>query len=209
MAHEMSIIYPSDIQGVVLTSCWNYGDKATLSSASTATELKDASVGLMTPNESAGLIGSTSDIANQKVFMWVGSDDTATPPVGMEAADLLYQEYGATTDYTEEAGYGHELADDGEIIMEGLQWVYNELGWITTGNWVASDSDYTDYGSYYQFDQWEFFGVGSENDWCNDYYDSSELSDSGYVFVPTNCDSSNSCRVHFSLNHCGGPGSAQ
>ena len=209
MAHEMSIIYPSDIQGVVLTSCWNYGDKATLASASTATELKDASVGLMTPNESAGLIGSTSDIANQKVFMWVGSDDTATPPVGMEAADLLYQEYGATTDYTEEAGYGHELADDGEIIMEGLQWVYNELGWITTGNWVAADSDYTDYGSYYQFDQWEFFGVGSENDWCNDYYDSSELSDSGYVFVPTNCDSSNSCRVHFSLNHCGGPGSAQ
>ena len=110
MSHEMSIIYPSDIAGVVLTSCWNYGDKATLASASTATELKDASVGLMTPNESAGLIGSTSDIANQKVFMWVGSDDTATPPVGMEAADMLYQEYGATTDYTEEAGYGHELA---------------------------------------------------------------------------------------------------
>ena len=35
------------------------------------------------------------------------------------------------------------------------------------------------------------------------------MQDSGYVFVPTACDSSNSCRVHFSLNHCGGPGYAQ
>jgi predicted peptidase len=85
MAHEMSIIYPSEIQGAVLTCCWNYGDKATLSAASTATELKDASVGLITSNESAGLIGSTSDIANQKIYIWGGADDTVTPPSGQEA----------------------------------------------------------------------------------------------------------------------------
>ena len=206
MAHEMSIIYPSEIQGAVLTCCWNYGDKATLSSASTATELKDASVGLMTPNESAGLIGSTSDIANQKIYIWGGADDTVTPPSGQEAQDLLYQDYSATTSYTNAAGESHWPSN--EIIMDGLKWVYDELGWIQTSDWVAADTDYTSYGSYYQFDQWEFFGVDSENDWCNDYYSESELSDSGYVFVPTTCEST-SCKVHFSLNHCGGPGTAQ
>ena len=119
---------------------------------------------------------------------------------------MLYNNYSATNTYTNAAGESHWPTN--EIIMDGLMWVYNELGWITDGNWVAADTDYTNYGSYYEFDQWEFFGVDSEYDWCNDYYEASEMQDSGYVFVPTNCEST-SCRVHFSLNHCGGPGYAQ
>ena len=173
MAHEMSIIYPDAVQGAVLTCCWNYGDKATLSAYTDASNLNTASQGLITTNVNAGLIGSTSDIANQKIFIWGGADDTTTPPYGQEAQDLLYNHYGATTTYTNQADAGHW--PDNEIIMDGLKWVYNELGWITDGNWVAADSNYSNYGTYYQFDQWEFFGVSSENDWCNDYYDVSEL----------------------------------
>ena len=63
---------------------------------------------------------------------------------------MLYTTYGATNTYTNAAGEGHWPSD--EIIMDGLKWVYNELGWITSGNWVAADTDYTNYGSYYQFD---------------------------------------------------------
>ena len=65
MAHEMSIIYPSEINGAVLTCCWSYGDNATFEGvAETASDNADASIALITSNESAGVIGSTSDIAN-------------------------------------------------------------------------------------------------------------------------------------------------
>ena len=204
----MSIIYPDQINGAVLTCSSNYGDQATIASANpfTSTGFKDASVDLITSNESAGLIGSTSDIAAQKIFIWGGEDDTTVSPVFQAAQNELYQEYSATTTYTNAADEAHWPSN--EIIMDGLKWVYNELGWINTADWVAADTDYTSYGSYYQFDQWEFFGVGSENDWCNDYYEESELQDSGYVFVPTNCEST-SCRTHFAFNGGGHPGEAQ
>ena len=147
MAHEMSIIYPDAVHGVVLTCGWNYGDKTTLGSYTDASDLKTASQGLITTNENASLIGSTSHIANQKIFIWGGADDTITPPYGQEAQDLLYQHYGATTTYTNAAGEGHFPSN--EVIMDGLKWVFNEHGWITTGNWVAADSNYTNHGSYY------------------------------------------------------------
>ena len=57
MSHEMSIIYPDEVSGAVLTSCWNYGDKATLSTYSTASDLNTASQGLITTNVNANLIG--------------------------------------------------------------------------------------------------------------------------------------------------------
>ena len=64
MAHEMSIIYPDEVNGAVLTCCWSYGDKTTFDGVSlTATDLADASLALITSNESANAIGSTSDIA--------------------------------------------------------------------------------------------------------------------------------------------------
>ena len=90
MSHEMSIIYPDEVAGAVETCCWNYGDKATLSTYSTASDLNTASQGLITTNVNANLIGNTSHIANQKHFIWGGADDTTTPPSGQEAQNLLY-----------------------------------------------------------------------------------------------------------------------
>ena len=147
MSHEMSIIYPGEVSGAVLTSCWSYGDKATLGDYTTASDLDVASRGLITTNTNASLIGTPDLIANQKIFIWGGADDTTTPPSGQEAQDLLYNHYGATTSYTNQAGESHWPSN--EIIMDGLKWVYNELGWITTGNWVAADSNYTNHGTYY------------------------------------------------------------
>ena len=43
MAHQMSIIYPDVVKGVVLANCGPYGDKATLSAYTTAEDLKTAS----------------------------------------------------------------------------------------------------------------------------------------------------------------------
>ena len=174
MAHEMSIIYPDEVNGAVLTCCWSYGDKNTFNGVSTtAADLGAASIAEIDANASAGSIGSTSDIAAQKIYIWGGADDTTTPPYGQGAQEVLYNNYSATNTYTNAAGESHWPSN--EIIMDGLKWVYDELGWIQSSSWVSPDTDYTSYGSYYQFDQWEFFGVGSENDWCNDYYTESEL----------------------------------
>ena len=64
MAHQMSIIYPDEINGAVLTCCWSYGDKTTFDGVTTtAADLGAASIALIEDNATAGAIGSTSDIA--------------------------------------------------------------------------------------------------------------------------------------------------
>ena len=64
MAHEMSIIYPDEVNGAVLTCCWSYGGKNTFNGVSTtAADLGAASIAEIDTNENASLIGSTSDIA--------------------------------------------------------------------------------------------------------------------------------------------------
>jgi len=64
MAHQMSIIYPDEVNGAVLTCCWSYGDKNTFDGVdTTAADLGAASISLIDTNENAGSIGSTSDIA--------------------------------------------------------------------------------------------------------------------------------------------------
>ena len=185
MAHQMSIIYPDEIKGAVLASCWPYGDQATLQELETATELKDASVGVITQNFNNGLIGDPSNIANQHIYIRTGEDDVATPPVGQEAQKELYDHYSATTN--------HETDNDGHfppypIIQDGLKWVYNSLGWISTSDWEDEDSEYTNHGTYREFDQWEFFGIDSDRDWHVDYPDESQLMMSGQAFIPRACE---------------------
>ena len=43
-------------------------------------------------------------------------------------------------EHLEQAGEGHWPAND--AVQVGLKWIYNELGYVTTGNWNAEDVDY-------------------------------------------------------------------
>ena len=55
----------------------------------------------------------------------------------------MYDELGATTTHVRIADAGHWPEDT--TVRDGFEWVYNELGWITTGNWNAAD-DYSNHG---------------------------------------------------------------
>ena len=76
MSHQMSIIYPDEIAGVGLFCCWPYGTKAELNVA----DVSAASIALIEQAAADNKIGSTSDIANQAVYIWTGLDDITTPP---------------------------------------------------------------------------------------------------------------------------------
>ena len=81
MAHQMSIIYSDEIYGAQLFSCWPFENAETFKGAAgaTAETQRTASLALINQHETDGKIAATSNIANQKIYIWGGQDDEVTP----------------------------------------------------------------------------------------------------------------------------------
>ena len=85
MSERMLLIHSDIIRGAGLFQCWPYGTDyftEVTSDSATASSLSTISIAAIDAAESAGEIAATSNLANNSVYIYSGSEDDITPPVG-------------------------------------------------------------------------------------------------------------------------------
>ena len=84
---------------------------------------------------------------------------------------------------------------------EAIRWIYNALNYIPENDFLDwsddADFDYSSVGDYFTFDQTEF-APGAD-------FDSGDLEDKqeGRVYIPQQCYSDKTCRVHVVFHKAG------
>lgn len=168
-------------------------------------DLKQTTIGW----EANGNVDACSSMYDDMVYLYSGTNDGTVVPGVMEALD---EYYGGTNPFVNPANVkkefsmasGHAFITDNYgnacntaskkpwISNCGYNQAYEILNHIYGGNLLKPDSSTTAGGQFYEFDQTEFVNqlMGG-------------MTDTGYVYVPTGCSSTNSnCRVHVSLHGC-------
>ncbi|MBI1891185.1 MAG: PHA-depolymerase-like protein [Burkholderiales bacterium] len=153
-------------------------------------------------NASSGKIDPTSNLANHKVYMFSGTNDTAVKQPVMNALKSFYQHYNVSniiynntsvaqhawiSDYgpnscnSSSTPYINKCSDSPDPQKVFLQQIYGSLNAKNTG---------TLGGSYIQFDQTAFVASGKSMD------------TTGWAYVPTNCKNGQACKLHVVLHGC-------
>ncbi|HEY8099245.1 MAG TPA: PHB depolymerase family esterase [Burkholderiaceae bacterium] len=158
-------------------------------------------------NWSGNQIDNKSNVANQKIFMFVGSSDTTVGPNPMNAMQTQYTNNGATSSnlrYVNQSSpsTAHTFPTDFD----------------STGNNSCSSAA-SPYISNCSFDGAkaalsQFYGTLNARNNSPDYtnnliaFDQSAFTSNagmdttGYVYVPSNCQSGAACKVHVALHGC-------
>ncbi|MGZ3238313.1 MAG: extracellular catalytic domain type 2 short-chain-length polyhydroxyalkanoate depolymerase, partial [Burkholderiaceae bacterium] len=156
---------------------------------------------------SGSQIDSKSNIANQKIFMFVGSSDTTVGPNPMSGAKTQYTNNGVTSSnlqYVNQSSptTAHTFPTDFD----------------STGNNSCSSAS-SPYISNCSYDGakaalTQFYGTLNARNNSPDYtnnliaFDQSAftsnagMDSTGYVYVPSNCQSGATCKVHVALHGC-------
>jgi poly(3-hydroxybutyrate) depolymerase len=150
-----------------------------------------------------GEIDATSQLANDKVWLFSGRIDSVVPPPVMEALETYYKSYVPASniffkkDLTAEhamptTSFGNACSFRGEPFIndcnfdaagELLQWIY---GGLNPGN------EGTVGGKFVEFDQSEFIAnPASHGMWP-----------SGWAYVPASCQRGEKCKVHVAFHGC-------
>jgi poly(3-hydroxybutyrate) depolymerase len=209
MANQLGYAYSSYFKGIGMFAggpymCAGHNNytacmyNATISSAQLTTMQNDI-------NAWSGVqIDAKSNVAAQKVFMFVGTSDSTVGPNPMAAAQTQYTNNGVTSanlEYVQRASTAHVFPTDFDSTgnnacsttaspyisncgYDGAKAVLGKFyGTLNARN------DAPAAGNYIEFDQTAFTtnaGMGA----------------TGWVYVPANCASGAQCKVHVALHGC-------
>ena len=210
MANQMGYAYASTFMGVGVFAggpymCAGHSNytacmyNATISASQLSTMQSDITSWSGTSND------AVANVANQKVFLWVGSSDTTVGPNPMAGVKTQYTNNGVTaanlsfnqlsgaahtfpTDFagsgdnacgTAASPYISNCSYDGAGAM--LKQFYGTLN--ARNNAPAS-------GNYVQFDQTPYT-AGNPG-----------MAATGWIYVPANCASGAQCKLHVALHGC-------
>ncbi len=153
---------------------------------------------------SSGAIDSKSNVAAQKVYMFIGSSDTTVGPNPMNAARTQYSSNGVTAanlEFVQRASTAHVFPTDFDATgnnacsstgspyisncgYDGAKAVLSKFyGTLNARNNAPAT------GNYIEFDQRAFTSNPG-------------MAPTGWLYVPANCASGAQCRVHVALHGC-------
>jgi poly(3-hydroxybutyrate) depolymerase len=152
----------------------------------------------------SGAIDNKSNVASQKIFMFVGASDTTVGPNPMNAARTQYTNNGvsaANLEFVNRASTAHVFPTDFDSTgnnacgttaspyisncgYDGAKAVLSKFyGTLNARNNAPAA------GNYIEFDQRAFTGNAG-------------MAPTGWVYVPANCASGTQCKVHVALHGC-------
>ncbi|MGN6529724.1 MAG: extracellular catalytic domain type 2 short-chain-length polyhydroxyalkanoate depolymerase [Burkholderiaceae bacterium] len=146
-----------------------------------------------------------SNVARQKIFLWVGSADTTVGPNPMAAVKTQYTNNGvpaANLSWNELSGAGHtfptDFAGSGDNACGSTSSPYvSNCGYDGAGamfrqfyGTLNPRNDSPASGNYRQFDQTPYT-AGNPG-----------MASTGWIYVPAACASGASCRLHVALHGC-------
>jgi poly(3-hydroxybutyrate) depolymerase len=183
-----------DSESNALLDCGGVGDNSYTSELS-------ASESFISSNQNTAGMDPISNVKNQPVYLWHGTADETVPAGSMNDLQSEYQHYGATPityDNSHAANHGWE-SPYGEVACGTLASPYmidcssfdSEQVWLTMflGTLNAKNTG-TLGGSLIQFDQTPYGGG------------SNDMDTTGWIFVPANCASGQSCSLVVALHGC-------
>ena len=202
MAQQLGVAYSSRFMGVGVFAGGNYDCWRSGPPGCAYPNTPNIGPPIANMNKWSGtLIDPVSNIANQKIYVFIGTNDTV---VGPNTADQVVNLYKAFTpssniryDNTNPATHAFPTNIDGPGIhpcggdgvtncgFDGagavLQWIYGPLN--PPNNGILS-------GSLIQFDQGAFVTPGNGMD------------SEGWIYVPASCANGALCRLHVALHGC-------
>ena len=100
------------------------------------------------------------------------------PTKNQEAIQLIYDEFGMTSLTFQLKNIGHEVPAGQPV--EAIEYIYNELSYISTGSFNSPSSDANSDGVYRTFDQTDFRPPGFD-------FEDTTFEDEGYIYIPNDC----------------------
>ena len=183
-----------DSESNALLDCGGVGD------GSYTSELSESESYIASNQNTAGM-DPVANLKNQPVYLWHGAADETVPAGSMNDLQSEYSHYGAspiTYDNTYAANHGWE-SPYGEVACGTLASPYmidcssydSEQTWLKMflGTLNAKNTG-TLGGSLIQFDQTPFGGG------------SNDMDTTGWIFVPANCASGQSCSLVVAFHGC-------
>ena len=155
-------------------------------------------------NWSGSLIDAKSNVASQKVFLFVGSSDTTVGPNPMSAVRTQYQNNGvaaANLQFVQRASTAHVFPTDFDASGNNAcgstaspyiaNCGYDGAKAVLSAFYGTLDArnDAPAAGNYIEFDQTAFTTNAG-------------MAATGWVYVPATCAAGNPCRLHVALHGC-------
>jgi poly(3-hydroxybutyrate) depolymerase len=210
MANQLGYAYSSTFMGVGVFAggpymCAGHNNytacmyNASISSAMLSTMQADIN------NWSGNQIDAKSNVANQKIYMWVGTSDYTVGPNPMNGVQTQYTSNGVSgtnLTYIQTSGAAHTFPTDFDSTGN------NACGssaspYISNCSYDGAKALFTKFygtlnarnnapaaGNYIQFDQTPYTG-GNPG-----------METTGWIYVPANCASGSQCKLHVALHGC-------
>lgn len=209
MANQLGYAYAATFSGVGVFAggpynCAGHNNytacmyNATISSSQLSTMQTDLNNWSGTQND------AKANVANQKVFLFVGSSDTTVGPNPMNAVNTQYQNNGVTAanlSYVTQSGTAHtfptDFAGTGDNACGTAASPYiSNCGYDGAKaaltkfyGTLNARNDAPAAGNYVEFDQTAFTTNPG-------------MAATGWLYVPANCASGASCKLHVALHGC-------
>ncbi|KAJ6639883.1 hypothetical protein Bhyg_12630 [Pseudolycoriella hygida] len=155
---------------------------------------------------SNGQIDSPANIRGDRVFIFHGTRDTTVMPGNGVHVQTMYTHFGAqiATEFTLPASHGfpsHNFGAACSASSANTAWINNcdyrgaflMLNHLYGGNLIAPNDNSAIPGNLMNFDQAEFFAFGPAL---------SSMANTGFVYVPTDCQFGAQCRLHVAFHGC-------
>lgn len=173
--------------------------------AATSTSKPATSTLISTTNSwaSQGLIDPTSNLANSKVYIYSGTIDSTVKQLAVNETNTYYKNYvnSANVFYKNNIASEHAMVTDYfgsscsfkgspyinncnfDLAGEMLKWIYGSLNAKNSG---------TLGGTFVEFNQTDYIANPPSHGMAN----------TGWLYVPANCDSGQACKLHVALHGC-------
>jgi poly(3-hydroxybutyrate) depolymerase len=210
MANQLGYAYSSTFKGVGVFAggpymCAGHNNytacmyNATISSAMLGTMQTDIN------NWSGAQIDAKANVAAQKIYMFVGTSDYTVGPNPMNAVQAQYTNNGVTSanlTYVQRASTAHVFPTDfdstgNNACSSSASPYISNCGYDGAGAMFAkfygtlnARNNAPAAGNYIQFDQTPYMASNPG------------METTGWVYVPSNCSSGATCKVHVALHGC-------
>jgi poly(3-hydroxybutyrate) depolymerase len=210
MANQLGYAYSSTFKGVGVFAggpymCAGHNNytacmyNATVSSAMLSTMQTDIN------NWSGAQIDAKANVAAQKIYMFVGTSDYTVGPNPMNAVQTQYTNNGVTSanlTYVQRASTAHVFPTDfdstgNNACSSSASPYISNCGYDGAGAMFAkfygtlnARNNAPAAGNYIQFDQTPYVASNPG------------METTGWVYVPSNCSSGATCKVHVALHGC-------
>ena len=210
MANQLGIAYSSLFKGVGIFAAGPYmcaghsNYTACMYNASISASMLTTMQNDINSWSTSGAIDNKSNIAGQKVYMFVGTSDSTVGPNPMNGLQTQYNNNGvsgANLEYVQRASTGHTFPTDFDSTGN------NSCG--TTASPYISNCSYDGAKAVLQ----KFYGtLNARNNApaAGNYIEFNQtqfttnpgMAATGWVYVPANCAAGSQCKVHVALHGC-------